>query len=257
MEKGEAFAHNHLGRNHCRIQWHPEVMTADGDTSDSHTMIWSTTGGFKTTGVLYPNLEFTCAYGLSFLCTDTKGDGFRDYAGIAQMYYGYIPYVIDLRNPTRNHGFNLLHLVNKYMDLYTDTGKLEYKARENTYECYKYIIRIIQKFRPELSSLLLDGVDEIYIQKLINEAATSYSKSTIKKIATIFKASYNSAMRNKKCLGNPATALKIPEASEKEILPLTIEEERIVIEAAKKDILGVLSVYIFLLPGSGPENSEI
>jgi type IV secretion system protein VirD4 len=111
----------------------PTGIYARIDTSDSHTLIWSTTGGFKTTGVLYPNLEFTCACGLSFLCTDTKGDGFRDYAGIAQKYYGYTPYVIDLRNPTRSHGSNLLHLVNKYMDLYAEKGKLEYKARAERY----------------------------------------------------------------------------------------------------------------------------
>lgn len=111
----------------------PTGICARIDTSYSHTMIWSTTGGFKTTGVLYPNLEFTCACGLSFLCTDTKGDGFRDYAGIAQKYYGYTPYVIDLRNPTRSHGFNLLHLVNKYMDLYAVNGKLECRARAERY----------------------------------------------------------------------------------------------------------------------------
>lgn len=103
------------------------------DTSDSHTLILSTTGGRKTTGVLYPNLEFTCACGFSFLSTDTKGDAFRDYAGIAQKYYGYIPYVIDLRNPTQSHGFNLLHLVNKYMDRYKQTGDLKDKARAERY----------------------------------------------------------------------------------------------------------------------------
>lgn len=103
------------------------------DTSDSHTLILSTTGGKKTTGVLYPNLELACACGLSFLTTDTKGDVFRDYAGIAQKYYGYTPYVIDLRNPTRSHGFNLLHLVNKYMDRYKETGNLTDKARAERY----------------------------------------------------------------------------------------------------------------------------
>lgn len=89
------------------------------DESDSHTLIWSTTGGQKTTGVLYPNLELACACGISFLTTDTKGDVFQNYAGIAQQYYHYLTYVIDLRNPTRSHGFNLLTLVNKYMDRYS------------------------------------------------------------------------------------------------------------------------------------------
>lgn len=103
------------------------------DSSDSHTLILSTTGGRKTTGFLYPNLEFICACGCSFLATDTKGDVFRDYAGIAQKYYHYIPYIIDLRNPTRSHGFNLLHLVNKYTDLFKETGDITYKARAERY----------------------------------------------------------------------------------------------------------------------------
>ena len=58
---------------------------------------------------------------------------FRDYAGIAQKYYGCTPYVIDLRNPIRSHGFNLLHLVNKYIDLYKKTGSLSDKARAERY----------------------------------------------------------------------------------------------------------------------------
>ena len=103
------------------------------DNSDSHTLILSTTGGRKTTGFLYPNLEFICACGCSFLATDTKGDVFRDYAGIAQKYYHYTPYIIDLRNPTRSHGFNLLHLVNKYTDLFKETGDITCKARAERY----------------------------------------------------------------------------------------------------------------------------
>jgi hypothetical protein len=68
-----------------------------------------------------------------FLATDTKGDVFGDYAGMAQKYYGYTPYVIDLRNPTRSNGFNMLHLVNKYMDQFKVTGSITDKARAKRY----------------------------------------------------------------------------------------------------------------------------
>lgn len=103
------------------------------DPSDSHTLVLSAPGGKKTTGFLYPNMELTCASGNSFLATDTKGDVFRDYAGIAQRYYHYQSYVIDLRNPTRSDSFNLIRLVNKYMDSFMETGDLSDKARAERY----------------------------------------------------------------------------------------------------------------------------
>ncbi|QNK41572.1 type IV secretory system conjugative DNA transfer family protein [Caproicibacter fermentans] len=108
-------------------------ISARVDTSDSHTLILSTTGGRKTTGVLYPNLEYACACGVSFIVTDTKGDSFRDYAGIAQKYYHYNIAVIDLRHPTRSSANNLMHLVNKYMDSFKDTGDLQDKAKAERY----------------------------------------------------------------------------------------------------------------------------
>lgn len=111
----------------------PKHVRARIDTSDSNTILISPPGAGKTTCVLYPNLELACASGMSFLVTDTKGDAFRDYAGIAQQYYHYLPYIIDLRNPTRSHGFNLLHLVNKYMDQYKAAGALKDKARAERY----------------------------------------------------------------------------------------------------------------------------
>jgi len=48
--------------------------------------------------------------------------------------YGYHISVIDLRNPTRSNGNNLLHLVNKYMDLYKEhSEQLVYKAKAEKY----------------------------------------------------------------------------------------------------------------------------
>ena len=59
---------------------------------------------------------------------------FRTYGSIAEQFYGYHVSVIDLRNPTRSHGNNLLHLVNKYMDLYKEhPNNLAYKAKSEKY----------------------------------------------------------------------------------------------------------------------------
>ena len=45
------------------------------------------------------------------------------YGEIASKYYDYKVAVIDLRNPTKSDGNNLLHLVNKYMDLWKKEPK--------------------------------------------------------------------------------------------------------------------------------------
>ncbi len=41
----------------------------------------------------------------------------RNYGTVATKYYGYQAAVIDLRNPTRSDGYNLLTLINHYMDV--------------------------------------------------------------------------------------------------------------------------------------------
>ncbi|OLS01992.1 VirD4-like conjugal transfer protein, CD1115 family [Tissierella creatinophila] len=104
------------------------------DTDDVHCLMIGASGVGKTAFFLYPNLEYACATGMSFLTTDTKGDLFRNYGKIAKDYYGYNVAVIDLRNPTRSDGNNMLHLVNKYMDEYLkDNNKLSVKAKAEKY----------------------------------------------------------------------------------------------------------------------------
>lgn len=87
--------------------------TALVDTGDVHALMIGAAGVGKTAYWLYPCIEYACATGMSFLSTDTKGDIVRNYGTIAEKYYGYKISVIDLRNSTRSHGNNLLHLVNK------------------------------------------------------------------------------------------------------------------------------------------------
>ena len=104
-------------------------MTALIDDSDIHTLMIGASGVGKTANFLYPNIEYCCASGMSFVTTDSKGDLYRNTATIAEKYYGYKISVIDLRNPTRSSGYNMLYLVNKYMDMYKAENKLEYKAK--------------------------------------------------------------------------------------------------------------------------------
>lgn len=104
------------------------------DTDDIHAMVTAASGAGKTAYFLYPNIEYALATGMSFFCTDTKGDLFRNYAGIAKENYGFQIAVLDLRNPTRSDGNNLLHLINRYMDVYkTDPKDLSAKAKAEKY----------------------------------------------------------------------------------------------------------------------------
>ena len=118
------------------------------DTGDVHCMMIGAAGVGKTAYWLYPNIEYACASGMSFLSTDTKGDIMRNYGSIASKYYGYHISVIDLRNPMRSHGNNLLHLVNKYMDLYAEHPEMiAFKAKAEKYA------KIIAK------TIILSGMD--------------------------------------------------------------------------------------------------
>lgn len=104
------------------------------DEGDVHTLMIGAAGVGKTAYFLYPNIELACASGMSFLNTDTKGDVARNYGTIASKYYGYNVSVIDLRNPTRSDENNMLHLVNKYMDVYLkDKNDLSAKAKAEKY----------------------------------------------------------------------------------------------------------------------------
>ena len=104
------------------------------DEGDVHTLMVGAAGVGKTAFFLYPNIEAACASGMSFLSTDLKGDVARNYGTIAKKYYGYNVSIIDLRNPTRSDENNMLHLVNKYMDIYkSDKTNLQAKAKAEKY----------------------------------------------------------------------------------------------------------------------------
>ena len=87
------------------------------DCDDVHCLMIGASGVGKTAFFLYPNIEFACACGMSFLILGAKGDLARNCGKIAQKYYGYRVSVVDLRNPIRSDGNNLMTLVNRYMDV--------------------------------------------------------------------------------------------------------------------------------------------
>ena len=54
------------------------------DCDDVHCLMIGASGVGKTAYFLYPNLEYACASGMSFLALDTKGDLARNYGAIAR-----------------------------------------------------------------------------------------------------------------------------------------------------------------------------
>lgn len=112
----------------------PQELTALVDSNDIHRLMIGASGIGKTSFFLYPNLEYACASGMSWLALDSKGDLARNYGTIAKNCYGYNVSVIDLRNPTRSDGNNLLTLVNRYMDIARkDPKNLAARAKAEKY----------------------------------------------------------------------------------------------------------------------------
>lgn len=112
---------------------HGRNITAIVDSSDNHTMFVAAPGGGKTTSLLYPNLEYSAACGMSSFITDTKGTVSEQYVPVFQNYYHMKCYVIDMRNPANSDGYNMLSLTNKYIDKYKSSGNISDKAKAETY----------------------------------------------------------------------------------------------------------------------------
>ena len=54
-------------------------LTALVDSDDIHCLMIGASGIGKTAYFLYPNLEYACASGMSWLALDSKGDLARNY----------------------------------------------------------------------------------------------------------------------------------------------------------------------------------
>mgnify|MGYP000020421363 FL=1 len=114
--------------------WKHGGIRALVDCDDIHCLMIGASGVGKTAYFLYPNIEYACASGMSFFSSDTKGDLARNYGAIARDCYGYQVSVVDLRNPTRSDGYNLLTLINHYMDVCRkDPTNLAARAKAEKY----------------------------------------------------------------------------------------------------------------------------
>ena len=108
-------------------------ITALVDNDDIHCLMIGASGVGKTAYFLYPNLEYACACGMSCFISDTKGDLARNYGMIATKCYGYHVAEVNLRNPTRSDGYNLMTLINHYMDKARAGNDISARARAEKY----------------------------------------------------------------------------------------------------------------------------
>lgn len=108
-------------------------MHAWVDDDMIHAMMIASPNAGKTAHFLYPNIEYAMACGASFVTLDTKGDLYRNMAPIGERYYGYRTIVYDFRRPMQSDHYNLMQLVNRYMDRYKQSGDAREKARAEKY----------------------------------------------------------------------------------------------------------------------------
>lgn len=62
-----------------------------------------------------------------------------------QKVYGYQTAILDLRNPTRSDGNNLLHLINKYMDIYKAEPDIQFLVvKSKAFITRRYILKPVK-----------------------------------------------------------------------------------------------------------------
>lgn len=76
-----------IGRASVKAKKHSKHggLKALVDCDDVHFLMIGASGVGKTAFFLYPNLEYACACGMSFLALDTKGDLARNYSCVARL----------------------------------------------------------------------------------------------------------------------------------------------------------------------------
>ena len=79
------------------------------DTGDSHTIVFGSTGSKKTLSVSMPAIRIIAHSGESAVVLDPKGDQLRA-MGRELVSLGYPVYVVNARDPSRSHRWNMLRL---------------------------------------------------------------------------------------------------------------------------------------------------
>src|SRR5215210_3015302 len=130
--------------------------------------------------------------------------------------------------------------VSEYLDRWlsdSDRGTV----RESTYSRDKYLVT--NHIKPSIGRIKLKNVSALHLQRLYRDRLDAgLSGSTVQKMHHVIHKALSQAVRWDLILRNPADNVKAPTPSTKEIHPLSADEARQLLEAARDDRLEALYV---------------
>jgi integrase len=130
--------------------------------------------------------------------------------------------------------------VGKYLDHWL-SDSVRGTVRESTFSRDKYLVA--NHIKPALGRLKLKNLNAMHLQRLYRDRLDSgLSGSTVQKVHHALHKALSQAVRWSLIPRNPASAVKAPAASAKEMHPLSAYEARQLLDAARGDRLEALYV---------------
>lgn len=197
------------------------------DSTDNHVMMVAGPGGGKTTTFMYPNIEYALACGLSFVCTDSKGDILRMYGKLCELY-GHTCVNINFRFPTTSDSNNFLTLVNKYIDLWKSDGNITHKSRAERYakSLARQIIRTKGFDGGGQNAYFYDSAEGVVAAAILMVA--QYCKGSERHIVSVFKLLLELLQESKSQAAPQENGKKAPAKTRlTEILELLPDDDKI------------------------------
>ena len=111
-----------------------------------------------------------------------------------------------------------------------------------TQESYLSSAKRLKKCCPDM---IASALTELVVEQiLVNAASKGYAKSSIKKIMTVLRQSYNAAYRNNLLAFRPNWQVVLPPAPEKKVIALTIEQQNEVEKVCGNLQYGHLTIFL-------------
>ena len=130
--------------------------------------------------------------------------------------------------------------VGEYLDRFLEDVQRG-SVRESTYSRDRYLVA--NHAKPALGRVRLKNVKAMHLQRLYREKLDSgLSPATVQKLHHVLHKALSQAVRWDLIIRNPADAVKAPTPTPEEMRPLSAEEARRLLEAAKGDRLEALYV---------------